>query len=33
MIDQPSVADVAGPAMVKLSNALLDYRDAAPSER
>jgi hypothetical protein len=33
LIDDPIIANIAGPAAVKLSNALLDYRDSLPSER
>jgi hypothetical protein len=33
LIDDPILAAVAGPAAVKLSNALLDYRDSLWSER
>ena len=33
LIDDPSVAAVAGPAALKLSNALADYRDSLPTER
>ena len=33
LIDDPILADIAGPAALKLSNALLDYRDSLPSER
>jgi hypothetical protein len=33
LIDDPILADMAGPAGLKLSNALADYRDSLPSER
>jgi hypothetical protein len=33
LIDDPRVADLLGPAGIKLSNALADYRDSRPSER
>ena len=32
-IDDPVLADIAGLAELKLSNALADYRDSHPSER
>jgi hypothetical protein len=33
LIDDPILAVLNGPAMLKLSNALLDYRDSLPTER
>jgi hypothetical protein len=33
LIDDPRDADLLGPAGIKLSNALADYRDSRPSER
>jgi hypothetical protein len=33
LIDDPNLADIAGPASLKLSNALLDYRNSLSSER
>jgi hypothetical protein len=33
LIDDPIRADIAGPATLKLSNALADYRDSLPTER
>ena len=33
LIDDPILANIAGPASLKLSNALLDYRDSLSSER
>ena len=33
LIDDPILVDMAGPAALKLSNALADYRDSLPSER
>jgi len=33
LIDDPGLAGIAGPAAVKLSNALLDYRNSRWSER
>jgi hypothetical protein len=33
LIDDPSLATYLGPAALKLSNALADYRDSAPEEQ
>jgi hypothetical protein len=33
LMDDPTLADIASPASLKLSNALLDYRDSLWSER
>jgi hypothetical protein len=32
LIDDPIMAGIAGPAALKLSNALADYRDSRPDE-
>ena len=33
LADHPVIADFVGPATLRLSNALADYRDALPRER
>jgi hypothetical protein len=33
LIDDPDLADIMGPAMVQLSNALADFRDSRFEDR
>ncbi len=33
LMDDPRLVDLLGPAGMKLSNALVDYRDSLPAER